>query len=111
MQNKDETFKYFLTEMAKKYEKNQFEFEEAKRFCIEESRLTKEDFDQCWQKAYTINEEAYVRRIKNDTFVLLYKTLRYLPSKKERERWTHSELIALGTSIASIIIAILGVIF
>lgn len=105
---------YMLEKLCIKYAKKSFSIDDAKKYFIEDENFTDYDFSTSWDHLFTYNNKGefngYIGRSDNN-YKLLHKGLLYSPKQKEKDPWTHTEIIALTSSIISLIIAIVGIIF
>ena len=107
---------YMLEKLCVKYAKKSFSIDDAKKYFSEDENFTDYDFSTSWQHLFTINDkrefDGYIGRSdNNNNFKILHKGLLYTPKPKEKDRWTHTEIIAVSSSIVSLIIAIVGIIY
>lgn len=107
---------YMLEKLCVKYAKKSFSIDDAKKYFSEDENFTDYDFSTSWQHLFTINDkgefDGYIGRSdNNNNFKILHKGLLYTPKPKEKDPWTHTEIIAVSSSIVSLIIAIVGIIY
>ena len=106
---------YMLEKLCIKYAKKSFSIDDAKKYFKEDENFTDYDFSTSWQHLFTINGKGefvgYIGRSGNNIFKLLHKGLLYTPKPREKDPWTHTEIIAVSSSIVSLIIAIIGIIY
>ena len=107
---------YMLEKLCVKYAKKSFSIDDAKKYFSEDENFTDYDFSTSWQHLFTINDkrefDEYIERSdNNNNFKILHKGLLYTPKPKEKDPWTHTEIIAVSSSIVSLIIAIVGIIY
>ena len=107
----------FLIYLGQKFNTNIFNIEDAKKYIINEKKFSEDEFTYFWGKSFEPchlqKEKSYIWKTNNEKYHLTYSALRLIP-KKEKNPWTHAEIISIisviTASIASVSAAIANII-